>query len=691
VPETAQSVKGPLPLAKWLWRSYIRAALVPLLLIELSFVAIYWATGQVVYDRSADVITRISTAGLHETAVREANIIARRFENIAGLTRIFADQTGLALATPSHATAAEKARHAYDASGAFYTTRDNGGAAVFYSGVLPIGPKEQQKVWRTVGLDPIMRSIKHTDPIIAQLYLNTYDSYNRIYPYFDVLEIYPPKMDIPSYNFYYEADQAHNPDRKVVWTAPYVDPAGGGWMVSAIAPVYGPNRLEAVVGIDVTVGDIVEQVLNIQFSADSYAMLVSSDGTILALPPKGEKDWRVNELIEHSYSKAILQDTFKPEEFNVFLRPDLAAVSQMIQLLPSGHRSMNMGRPMIAAWSTIAGPDWKLIVLTSEDSILAESATLRAELAFVSKMMVAILLLFYLGYFMFLWRRSVSMSRRVAQPLAEIEALMVQISDGASIAPGHTYEVAELQTVGDHLVRMGNKLQAASRAKTNFLSAMSHELRTPLNAILGLSELLQMAEGQTLTADKVHQLKTISASGAQLLELVEGVIELSRIEKDEIQLLLKPVAVLSLAYQARSPVMDAATERAITITVQEPATPLQAVKTDADVIRRILTQLLSNAVKYNHDGGSVRISFDSTDPAHLKILITDTGIGISADMQAKVFTPFERLGQENSAISGTGIGLTICKRLANLVGADVSFDSTPGKGSCFTLSVPSGN
>jgi signal transduction histidine kinase len=688
--QATQDVKGQLPLAKWLWRSYIRAALLPLLLIELSFVAIYWATGQVVYDRSADVITRISTQSLRETSVREASIIARRFENITGLTQIFADQTGLALTTPSDASAAEKSRYDYAADGAFYTTQDNGGAAVFYSGVMPIGPAEQQKVWRTTGLDPLMRSIVQADPVIAQLYLNTFDSYNRIYPYFDVLDIYPPKMDIPSYNFYYEADQSHNPERKVVWTAPYVDPAGAGWMVSAIAPVYSPDRLEAVVGVDITVGDIVDHVLNINFSADSYAMLVGRDGTILALPPKGEDDWQVSELISHGYSEAILQDTFKPEEFNIFLRPELAGVSQMIQSQPSGQRSVDLGRPMVAAWSTIPGPDWKLIVLTSEESILAESANLRAQLAFVSKMMIAILLLFYLGYFLLLWRRSVSMSRRVAQPLAEIETLMVQISDGERVAPQHRYDVTELQTVGDHLVRMGDKLNAANRAKASFLSAMSHELRTPLNAILGLSELLQMAEGQALTAEKLHLLKTISSSGAQLLQLVEGVIELSRIEKDEIQLMLKPVEPLSLVYQARSLVMDAASDRNITISVQELATPLQAVRTDADVIRRILTQLLSNAVKYNYEHGSVVIGFDSSDPAHLAISITDTGPGISLDQQDKVFTPFERLGQENGTISGAGVGLTICKRLADLVGASVSFESTPGAGSRFILSLPTG-
>jgi hypothetical protein len=271
--------RPPLPLRKWLWKSYIRAALVPLLLIELSFIGLYWGTSRVVYERGADVVTKLATDALTDTALREGNAIGRRLEKIAAGAQIFADETARVLTTPGDTTPDEKARYAMSPDGAFYTTRDNGGSAVFYSGIVPVGEAEQQKVWRSVILDPLMKSISRTDPLIQQIYFNTYDSYNRIYPYFDVVGIYPPKMDIPSYNFYYEADATHNPDRNVVWTDPYVDPAGSGWMVSAIAPSYGPDRLEAVVGIDVTIGTIIAQVLDLDLQGDSYAILVSRDGT----------------------------------------------------------------------------------------------------------------------------------------------------------------------------------------------------------------------------------------------------------------------------------------------------------------------------------------------------------------------------------------------------------------------------
>ena len=695
--ESGQTGRGglppPPPLRTWLWRSYLRAALVPLLLIELTFVALYFGTSRVVYDRSAKAITEISTEALRDASRREADVIARRLETIATVTQIFARETTRALAEPAgEVSAAERTRYAYTPEGVYYSTVDDGGAAVFYSGFVPVGEAEREKVWRTARLDPLMRSIVESNPLITQIYVNTHDSLNRIFPWFDVLAIYPPKMDIPSYNFYYDADATHNPARRVVWTDSYVDPAGAGWMVSAIAPAYGraaggDERLEAVVGIDVTIGRIVDQVLDLRLEGDGYALLVGRDGTILALPPAGEADLGLSELIDHSYEEAILQDTFKPDSFNLYRRAELFTMAEAIQASEEGNAKVDLGRPMIAAWATIAGPQWKLIVLTSEESILTGATTLREQLSFVSKAMLAILVLFYLVFFLFLWRRSVAMSARVAQPLAEIEGNMIQISEGGSVPPGHRYEVAELQTVGDHLVTMGEKLQAANEAKNSFLSAMSHEFRTPLNAIIGFSDLLAVGARQPLAPEDLRQVQAISAAGWQLLQLVEGVIELSRIEQGQVRRNLHALDVMPAVRQALEAVRPAMRDRKVTLRLEEPAEPLTKVTGDEEIIRRIVTHLVSNGVKYNHDGGSVVVSFRA-EAERLVIRVADTGIGIAEDKQARLFTPFDRLGHENGTISGTGIGLTICRRLAQLTGSEIGFVSRAGEGSTFTLSLP---
>lgn len=678
----------PVPLSKWLWRSYLKAALVPLLLIEFGFIGVYLLTSQVVYDRSASAITRISTTMLRDDSIREANIIAHRLQSISAATQIYADESGRALATPADVPESLKAVHGYSPEGVFYTKKDTGGSAVFYSGVVPIGEAEQEKVWRTVRLDPLMKSIKESDSLISQLYLNTWDSYNRIYPYFDVLNIYAPKMDIPTYNFYYEADDVHNPARKPVWTDAYVDPAGDGWMVSSIAPVHGPEKLEAVVGIDVTIKTIVEQVLNIKLPGDGFAILIGRDGTILALPPEGEDDLGVNELIGHSYAEAILQDTFKPAEFNIFRRPDLSAIALEMQSQPSGVQRVELQEPMIAAWSTIAGPNWRLLLLSSEKSLLAEATNLRSQLGFVSTIMVAILVLFYAVFFAYLWRRSVTMSARVARPLADLEQRMVLISEGNTVPPSPPFAIRELQTVGEHLATMGDKLDAANRAKSNFLSAMSHELRTPLTAIIGYAELLEASEGRKLEGERMNHVRAISSSGWSLVKLVDAVLELSRLDHKDLRLSTRSLDLAPLVREACERARPDADRMQVTLRIDEPDEPLPSVIGDPGMLRRILDQLLSNAVKYNVPGGRVDVGFDLASPDSVALEVRDTGLGIAQDRQSDVFKAFQRLGHENGAISGAGIGMTIAQRLAEVTGCNLHFESEPGKGSTFVLRIP---
>lgn len=678
----------PVPLKAWLWRSYVKAALIPLLLIEFGFIAIYWGTSQVVYDRSAAAITRISTDTVRDAATREANIIAHRLATIAAVTRIYAEETGRALQTPASVSQAEKDNHALGPDGAFHTLRDTGGSAVFYSGIVPVGAAEKDKVWRTVRLDPLMRTMKDSDPLIAQLYLNTWDSLNRIYPWFDVLKIYPPKMDIPSYNFYYEADAAHNPERKPVWTDAYVDPAGSGWMVSSIAPVYGPERLEGVVGIDVTIGTIVQRVLDIRIPGDGYAVLVGRDGTILALPPKGEGDLGLSELVGHSYEEAILKDTFKPAEFNIFQKPMLTELAGAMRTAPEGVRRIDLGRPMIASWAQVAGPNWSLLVLASEDSVLAASSDLRSQLAFVSKVMVGILLVFYAGFFAFLWRRSATMSDRVARPLGDLERRMAVISDGGTLPPAPPYAIEELQKVGEHLVTMGDKLEAANRTKANFLSAMSHELRTPLNAIIGYADLLEGSEGERLDGARLAQVRAIAAAGWDLVRLVDVVLDLSRIERQDLRQTAEPLALVPLLEAALESQRAEAAKRAIRLDLALPQGRLPQGLGDAKTLRRILDELLSNAVKYNVAGGSVTVRIDPEEAGFLPVRIIDTGVGIGAEHRDGVFKAFHRLGHENSTISGAGIGLAIAKRFAEASGCGLDFDSAEGLGSTFTLRIP---
>ena len=214
-------------LQDWFWRALFRSAIIPLLLIELSFLGVYWISGRFSYEANTETVQEVSHSYLQDIADREADTISQTLRGVEHLTGMLAREAGRALSTPNSVSGDERSRYAFDKNGAFRTMRDNGTTASFYSGIIPIGQAQLEKVWRLQRLDPLMANIKETDSLVTQIYFNTFDSYNRIFPYFDT-STYPVHMDIPSYNFYYQADSAHNPRRVPVWTDAYIDPAGQG-------------------------------------------------------------------------------------------------------------------------------------------------------------------------------------------------------------------------------------------------------------------------------------------------------------------------------------------------------------------------------------------------------------------------------------------------------------------------------
>ena len=228
-------------------------------------------------------------------------------------------------------------------SGVRYSPQDTGGAAFFYSAATPAAQQDLNKAARLAMLDPLMRELKQSSPLVASLYFNSWDSLNHIYPWFRTPDQYPHDMVIPYFNFYYLADAAHNPTREVVWTNVYLDPAGQGWMMSAVAPVYRGDFLEGVSGVDITVGGILEQINQLQVPWDGYAMLVSQDLNIMAMPKAGEDDFALNELTTHSYEEAIRREMFKPEDFNLGKHAQTRVLAEAMAREPQGVQSVSLG------------------------------------------------------------------------------------------------------------------------------------------------------------------------------------------------------------------------------------------------------------------------------------------------------------------------------------------------------------
>ncbi len=226
--------------------------------------------------------------------------------------------------------------------------------------------------------------------------------------------------------------------------------------------------------------------------------------------------------------------------------------------------------------------------------------------------------------------------------------------------------------------------EQANQAKSDFLSRMSHELRTPLNAILGFSQLLQMDLDNPLNSEQLDQIDEIIGSGNHLLNLINEVLDLSRVEAGKFTLSMEPVDIGAVIDQALTIIKPMAEQQRITINYHKSGTQSIFAFADNTRVKQILLNLLSNAIKYNRENGAIDISIEETDK-RVTISVRDQGYGLNKDELGKLFRPFERLKAEGSNIQGTGIGLTLSKRFAELLQGDIQVTSTPGMGSTFSL------
>jgi CheY-like chemotaxis protein/signal transduction histidine kinase len=277
-----------------------------------------------------------------------------------------------------------------------------------------------------------------------------------------------------------------------------------------------------------------------------------------------------------------------------------------------------------------------------------------------------------------------SQSRLEAQQ-TELEQTNAQLEEQAQTLENQKDELSRTQIV---LIERATELQRANQYKSEFLANMSHELRTPLNSLLILAKILADNKGSNLTAEQVKFAQTISSAGNDLVAIINDILDLSKVEAGKIELTIGQVGVATIVEAMAKAFQPVAQQKGLHLsTVVEPDAPAQ-IETDQQRLSQILKNLLSNALKFTEEG-EVALRATRASAHTVAFTVSDTGIGISEHQQGIIFEAFRQAdGSTHRKYGGTGLGLTISRDLALLLGGDITVRSSAGQGSTFTLTLP---
>ena len=283
-------------------------------------------------------------------------------------------------------------------------------------------------------------------------------------------------------------------------------------------------------------------------------------------------------------------------------------------------------------------------------------------------------------------------SYRILRPDGEVRHLraITEASFAADGRPltlsGTTQDITEQVLRETALRQAKQEAEQANQAKSEFLSSMSHELRTPMNAILGFAQLLQLR--RELTTEQQQDVAEILKAGRHLLELINEVLDLSRIEAGALSLSLEPVLCCEAIDESLALLQPMAEHHGILLREDPRKVCFVWFQADRTRLKQVLVNLISNAIKYNRPHGSVTLRMVSGSPGFARIEVSDTGYGIDEALLPLLFQPFQRLDAATRGIEGTGIGLAICKRLVESMGGTLGVESSPDIGSTFWLELP---
>gem|GEM_PF-810335 len=439
--------------------SFLKTALIPILTVQLVLLCLYFFSTNYITEKNLDLLRANAIKTVSEIAKTEARHFDDQLSEIARNNRSLQMEHQALFNSTFSSLPIEAKPSLGNVSGGLSQSLNNGDSSVFVSSKTKLSSGIEDKISRTQGMDIRLTSLVDSNPNLVTAYFISHDNMVRAYPIMDdFYEQFPKDFDLTEFNFYYLADAKHNPKRESVWTNAYFDPAGKGWMLSNLVPIYKNNFLEGVTGLDVTLTTFSKHILSKNLQWNSGAIVMDKHGNILTMSKTAERYLGLADESHYNYKDNLINT--KPTEFNL-LKQNTSMGMYFSEFFNGNDLSFEFTVENVEYLMTkqeIPENGWQLFILAPLKNVYGPIIVEKIRITQIGVAFLGLAVAFYALFFVYLKRSSKKLAERISTPIAQINHMISTYDDS-----DETYEIQKPVNILelDELLSMNLKIQKA--------------------------------------------------------------------------------------------------------------------------------------------------------------------------------------------------------------------------------------
>ncbi|WP_321468089.1 diguanylate cyclase [Halarcobacter sp.] len=471
-------------LEKLIYKNYLKTSVFSILFIELALLIIYFTVNNKIVNISIQSLLSDIEKSVYSTIKNSIKDTEQKFNNIENLSYILQNEHENFFKYVVKLNDFDGKYYRYANNGVFYKYKNIDGASLFVSNKEKIDRSFKEEIFKTEIFDNTLKTLVDRNNLITAAYYNSHRNYIRYYPFLkNAYNVFPSDFEISNYNFYYEANKKNNPEKKAVWTDVYLDPAGQGWMLSVIVPIYNNDFLEGVSGIDITVENIIKNILESEIPYNASSILLDKYGSIIGLTKNSEDTLNLKDSSDYKYFKdeKIGKTIYKRDSFNILNHKDEKIREIFSKVLNEENYSREIylnNKKYLLFSEKIKKTSWYVVSLINEDNITSEVRSLESYYKNLGYTIIASIIIFYLAFFVFLHFRAKDFVRKINLPLSKIIEMTKNIGNKKSAEKLEECGVYEIDLLNDNFNKMADKLEEKNREliKSEYKVAFNEKL-----------------------------------------------------------------------------------------------------------------------------------------------------------------------------------------------------------------------